>query len=223
MKSYFPNIERIRYEGPSSKDPLSFKHYHAEAKVGDKTMAEYLRFSVVYWHTFCAEGLDPFGLPTLSRPWNEADTPMQAAEQKLHAAFEFCQKIGAPYYCFHDRDIAPEGETLKESHENLEKICKRGRQLQDDTGIKLLWGTANLFSHSRYMCGAATNPDPHVFAYAASQVKKMLEMTHMLGGENYVFWGGREGYETLLNTNMKREQEHLAAFLHMAVDYAKEI
>ncbi len=223
MIKYFLNIEKIQYEGTHSKNPLSFKHYNPQEMVGDKTMEDHLRFSIAYWHTFCGEGLDPFGLPTLRRPWNQANSAMVAAEQKLHAAFEFFQKMGAKYYCFHDRDMAPEGETLQESNEHLEKMCKLALQLQNDTGVKLLWGTANLFGHPRYMCGAATNPDPHVFAYAASQVKKMLEMTHMLGGENYVFWGGREGYESLLNTDMKREQEHFAAFLHMAVDYAREI
>jgi xylose isomerase len=223
MNKYFSEIIKIAYEGPQSKNALSFKQYNAGEKIGDKTMAEHLRFSIAYWHSFCGEGLDPFGLPTLGRPWNRAVSPMSAAEQKLQAAFEFITKIGAKYYCFHDRDLAPEGKTLQESHANLEKMCKLALQMQKDTGTKLLWGTANLFSHPRYMCGAATNPDPHVFAYAAAQVKKMLEMTHMLGGENYVFWGGREGYETLLNTDMKREQEHFAAFLHMAVDYAREI
>ena len=223
MQKYFPKIEKIRYEGADSKNPLSFKQYDPNAKIGDQTMEEHLRFSIAYWHTFCGEGLDPFGLPTLQRPWNKAGSAMEAAEQKLHAAFEFFQKIGARYYCFHDRDIAPEGNNLKESNANLEKICKMALQLQHNSGVQLLWGTANLFGHPRYMCGAATNPDPHVFAYGASQVKKMLEMTHMLGGENYVFWGGREGYETLLNTDLKREQEHSATFLHMAADYAQEI
>jgi len=223
MNKYFLNIEKVQYEGSNSKNPLSFKHYNPPEKVGEKTMAEHLRFAIAYWHTFCGEGLDPFGWPTLQRPWNRAASSMAAAEQRLHAAFEFITKIGAKYYCFHDRDLAPEGSTLKESNANLEKMCKMALQMQKDTGVKLLWGTANLFSHPRYMCGAATNPDPHVFAYAASQVKKMLEMTHLLGGENYVFWGGREGYETLLNTDMKREQEHFAALLHKAVAYAKEI
>jgi xylose isomerase len=191
--------------------------------VGGKTMAEHLRFAIAYWHTFCSLGTDPFGVGTAVRPWNEASSSMEATEKKLQAAFEFFQKLGIDYYCFHDRDIAPEGGSLSESNTNLERICKHALQLQKDTGIKLLWGTANLFTNPRYMCGAATNPDPHVFAYAAAQVKKMLEMTLMLGGENYVFWGGREGYDTLLNTDLKRELDHLASFLHMAVDYAKEI
>lgn len=223
MNKFFAEIAPIRYEGPDSKNALSFKQYNPAEKIGQQTMAEHLRFAIAYWHSFCGEGLDPFGQPTLRRPWLQAASAMAAAEQKLQAAFEFITKIGAPYYCFHDRDLAPEGKSLSESHANLEKMCKQALQMQKDTGVKLLWGTANLFSHPRYMCGAATNPDPQVFAYAAAQVKKMIEMTHMLGGENYVFWGGREGYETLLNTDMKREQEHFAAFLHMAVDYAKEI
>lgn len=223
MKEYFPNIDIVNYEGYASSNPLSFKFYNSSEKVGDKTMAEHLRFAISYWHTFCGTGLDPFGNQTLMRPWNDVSEPMAAAEEKLFAAFEFFQKIGAEYYCFHDRDMAPEGKTLAESHDNLEKICKMALQLQKDSEVKLLWGTANLFSHPRYMCGAATNPDPKVFAVAGAQVKKMLEVTLMLGGENYVFWGGREGYESLLNTDMKREQEHFAKFLHMALDYAKEI
>ena len=223
MREYFPNISRIKYEGPDSKNPLSFKHYNASEKVGDKTMAEHLRVAVAYWHTFCATGSDPFGNQTMFRPWDEGASEMEKAEKKLQAAFEFFTKLGVDYYCFHDRDIAPDGKDLSESNARLEKMCKMALQLQKDTGVKLLWGTANLFSSPRYMCGASTNPDPHVFAYAASQVKKMLEMTKMLGGVNYVFWGGREGYETLLNTDMKRELDHLAKFLHMAVDYKKEI
>jgi xylose isomerase len=223
MPEFFPGIKKIEYEGIDSRNPLAFRHYDATQKVGDKTMAEHFRFAVAYWHTFCAVGNDPFGVGTAVRPWNASGSPMQAAEDKLHAAFEFFSKLGAPYYCFHDRDIAPEGDSLSEANSNLEKICSKALQLQKDSGMKLLWGTANLFTNPRYMCGAATNPDPHVVACAAVQVKKMLEMTKMLGGENYVFWGGREGYESLLNTDMKRELDHLAAFLHMAVDYAREI
>ncbi len=222
MKTFFPQIEKIQYEGPASANPLAFQFYDAGAKIGDRSMQEHLRFSIAYWHTFCGTGSDPFGAKTLDRPWN-AVAGMPGAEAKLYAAFEFFQKIGVEYYCFHDADMAPEGDSLQEFQLNLESMCKLTLQLQKDTGVKLLWGTANLFSHPRYMCGAATNPDPHVFACAAAQVKKMLEMTHMLGGENYVFWGGREGYSTLLNTDMQREQEHFAKFLHMAVDYAKEI
>ena len=214
--NYFPNIAKIEYEGPDSKNPFAFKHYNAGARVGGKTMAEHLRFSIASWHTFCGTGADPFGTGTALRPWKDA-------EQRVDAAFEFFTRLGVGYYCFHDRDFAPEGVDLPETHRILERICKRALEHQKNTGVKLLWGTANLFTHPRYMCGAATNPDPLVFAHAASQVKRMMEMTHMLGGENYVFWGGREGYDTLLNTDLKREQEHFAAFLHMAADYARQI
>jgi xylose isomerase len=223
MPEVFSGISKIVYEGPESGNPLAFKHYNAAQQVGGKSMAEHFRFSVAYWHTFCGVGVDPFGVGTANRPWHAAGSAMPAAEQKLQAAFELFTKLGVEYYCFHDRDIAPEGKDLAETNKNLEAICSQALQMQKDTGVKLLWGTANLFSNPRYMCGAATNPDPHVFAYAASQVKKMLEMTKFLGGSNYVFWGGREGYDSLLNTDMKRELEHLAAFMHMAVDYAKEI
>src|SRR5262245_2265150 len=216
MNKFFQNIPKIEYEGPDSKNPLAFKHYNPSARIGDKTMAEHLRFSVAAWHTFCGTGADPFGVGTASRPWK---TP----EDRIDAAFEFFTKLGAGYYCFHDRDFAPEGANLGETHRILERLARRLLDRQKETGVKLLWGTANLFTHPRYMCGAATNPDPLVFAHAASQVKRMLEVTQMLGGENYVFWGGREGYDTLLNTNLKREQEHFAAFLHMAADYAREI
>lgn len=223
MAVYFPTIETIPYEGPDSKNPFSFRHYKADQKIGEKTIEEHLRIAVSYWHTFCGTGGDPFGSQTLFRAWNEAATPQIADEQRLDAAFELFTKLGVKYYCFHDRDIASEGKSLKETNEHFEKICKKALEKQKETGVKLLWGTANLFSHPRYMCGASTNPDPHVFAFAAAQVKKAIEMTHFLGGENYVFWGGREGYETMLNTDMKREQEHLALFMHLAVDYAKEI
>ncbi len=182
-----------------------------------------MRFSIAYWHSFRGVGADPFGPGTIVRPWEKGKDPVSIAKTRMDAAFEFFTKIQAPFYAFHDRDIAPEGATLAESNRNLDKIVAHAKGLQKATGVKLLWGTANLFSNPRYMCGAATNPDAHVFAYAAAQVKKALEVTKELGGENYVFWGGREGYETLLNTNLKREQDHLAAFLHMAVDYAKKI
>ncbi|MFO7869831.1 MAG: xylose isomerase, partial [Kiritimatiellia bacterium] len=191
--------------------------------VGGRTMKEHLRFAVAYWHTFKGTGADPFGAPTYVRPWDASSDPMQAAEDTMRAAFEFVSKLGAPYYCFHDADIAPEGENLKETRARLDKIADLALDLQKDTGIKLLWNTSNMFSHPRFAHGAGTNPDAHVFAYAGSQVKKMLEVAVKLGAENYVFWGGREGYETLLNTDMKRELDHLARFLHMAVDYAKEI
>jgi xylose isomerase len=186
-------------------------------------MSEHLRFSIAYWHSFRGTGSDPFGPGTIVRPWESGKDPVSVAKLRLEAAFEFHQKIRAPFWAFHDRDIAPEGSTLAQSNQHLDAVVAHAKQLQKATGVKLLWGTANLFSNPRYMCGASTNPDAHVFAYAAAQVKKALEITQELGGENYVFWGGREGYETLLNTNLKREQDHLAAFLHMAVDYAKSI
>ena len=222
-KAHFPKIKTIRYEGPQSTNPLAFRYYNPDEKIEGKTLKEAMRFSIAYWHAFRGVGADPFGPGTIVRPWEKGKDPVSIAKVRMDAAFEFFQKIQAPFYCFHDRDIAPEGRTLAESNKILDKIVAHAKGLQKATGVKLLWGTANLFSNPRFMCGAATNPDAHVFAYAAAQVKKALEVTKTLGGENYVFWGGREGYETLLNTNLKREQEHLAAFLHMAVDYAKEI
>ena len=224
MKTYFPDIpDKILFEGPASKNPLAFKYYNPSQIVGQKIMAEHLRFSVAYWHTFKGTGMDPFGAATFRRPWNMGKTPMAQAQNTLQAAFEFVQKLGVPFYCFHDRDLAPEGETFSESCQNLETMVAKAKKLQEETGIKLLWGTANLFSHPRYAHGAATNPDAHVFAYATAQVKHAITATRELGGSNYVFWGGREGYETLLNTDMKREQEQMARFFHMAVDYAKQI
>jgi xylose isomerase len=216
-------FKTIPYEGPSSDNPLAFKHYNPGEIIGGKKLKDQLRFSIAYWHSFRGVGLDPFGPGTIVRPWEKGKDPVSIAKARMDAAFEFFTKIQAPFYAFHDRDIAPEGRTLAESNRNLDKVVAHAKALQKSTGVKLLWGTANLFSNPRYMCGAATNPDAHVFAYAAAQVKKALEVTKTLGGENYVFWGGREGYETLLNTNLKREQDHLAAFLHMAVDYAKQI
>lgn len=182
-----------------------------------------MRFSVAYWHAFRGVGLDPFGAGTIVRPWEKGSDAISIAKKRMDVAFEFFQKLRVPFWCFHDRDIAPEGRTLRETNRNLDKLVAHAKKLQKATGVKLLWGTANLFSNPRYMCGASTNPNAAVFACAAAQVKKALEVTLELNGENYTFWGGREGYETLLNTNFKREQEHLAAFLHMAVDYAKEI
>ena len=224
MNRFFPEVQdRIPYEGAGSKNPLAFKYYEPTRMVGQKSMEDHLRFSVAYWHTLKATGIDPFGVGTFDRPWNRGAKPMEQAENTLEAAFEFSQKLGVPYYCFHDRDLAPEGETLSESCRNLEAMVEKAKQLQEDTGIRLLWGTANLFGHPRYAHGAATNPDAHVFAYAAAQVKHAIATTQALGGENYVFWGGREGYETLLNTDMKREQAQMARFFHMAVDYAKLI
>ncbi len=222
-KSFFPKIPVIPYEGPGSDNPLAFKHYNPDEVIDGKSMKDHLRFSIAYWHSFRGAGTDPFGSATISRKWEGNSDLVSTAKTRMEAAFEFFQKIQAPFYCFHDRDIAPEGKTLAQSNRNLDAVVAHAKQLQKETGIHLLWGTANLFSNPRYMCGAATNPDASVFAYAAAQVKKALDVTKKLGGENYVFWGGREGYETLLNTNLKREMDHLAQFLHMAVDYAKQI
>ncbi len=223
MNTYFPDIAPIRFEGPDSRNPLAFKHYHADERVGDKTMAEHLRFAVCYWHTFKGAGADPFGPGTILRNYHRGDSPMQIAEQTLEAAFEFFTKLGVGFWCFHDRDIAPEADSLAETNQRLDHIVARAKQLQADTGVKLLWGTTNAFSHRRFMAGAATNPSPAVFAYAASQVKKAMEITHELGGAGYVFWGGREGYDTLLNTNMQRELDHMARFLHMAAEHKQKI
>lgn len=221
--AHFRGIGRIPYEGPRSGTALAFKHYDPTERIDGKTLKEHLRFSIAYWHAFRGVGSDPFGPGTIVRPWESGKDPVSVAKVRMDAAFEFFTKIESPFWCFHDRDIAPEGRSLAESNRHLDKLVAHAKQLQKATGVKLLWGTANLFSNPRYMCGAATNPDAHVFAYAAAQVKKALEVTKELGGDNYVFWGGREGYETLLNTNLKREQDHLARFMHMAVDYAKAI
>jgi xylose isomerase len=221
--SHFPAIAPIRYEGAASGNALAFKHYNPTELVDGKSMKDHMRFGIAYWHSFRGTGSDPFGPGTIVRPWEKGKDPVSVAKVRMDAAFEFFQKIEAPFWCFHDRDIAPEGATLAQSNKNLEGLVAHAKQLQKATGVKLLWGTANLFSNPRFMCGAATNPDAHVFAYAAAQVKAAMDATLELGGENYVFWGGREGYETLLNTNLKREQDHLARFLHMAVDYAKSI
>ncbi len=223
MKTAFPNVKKIQYEGPKSKNPLAFKHYNANEKVAGKTMREHLRFAVVYWHTFRGTGSDPFGAGTMIRPWDDGTQSVKNAQNRVLAAFEFIDKLGAPYYCWHDRDVAPEGGSLAETNKNFDAVAKVLKDEQKRTGVKLLWGTANAFSHPRYAHGASTSCNADVFAYAAAQVKKAMEVTHELGGEGYTFWGGREGYQTLLNTDMKREQEHLAKFLHLAVDYKKKI
>ncbi len=219
----FPEIEKIRFEGPDSENPLAFRHYDANEIVEGKSMKEHLRFSVAYWHTFRGVGSDPFGPGTMLRPWEAANDSVENAINRVRVAFEFMEKLGASFYCFHDRDVAPESATLAESNRNLDAVVKVLREEQERTGVRLLWGTANLFSNPRYMHGAATSCNADAFAYAAAQVKKAIEVTKELGGQNYVFWGGREGYQNLWNTDMKREQEHLAAFLRMAVDFAKEI
>tara|TARA_B100001971_G_scaffold159879_1_gene149801 strand:- start:722 stop:2056 length:1335 start_codon:yes stop_codon:yes gene_type:complete len=221
-REYFPNVNKIVYEGPESSNPLAFKFYNEDQMVAGKSMYEHFRFSVAYWHTFCGTGGDPFGPGTKQFPWHESAEPMQASFDRLDAAFEFFTKLGVPFYCFHDRDIAPEGSSVEKSERNLKTLVQAAKQKQDESGVELLWGTANLFSHPRYMNGAATNPDFNVVAHAAAQVKAALDVTIFLGGKNYVFWGGREGYFSLLNTDMKRELDHLGAFLQKARDYGRE-
>lgn len=223
MEEVFRGIPGIPYEGRESKNPLAFKYYNPVEIVGDKSMQEHLRFSVAVWHTFTGTGSDPFGDAAFVRSWNKYPDPMDRAKARMRAAFEFFAKLRVPYFCFHDRDIAPEGETLAGTNKNLEEMADYIKELMQGSSVKVLWGTANLFSHPRFVHGAATSPNADVFAYAAAQVKKAMEVTQKLGGENYVFWGGREGYETLLNTNMELELDNLARFLHMAVDYAREI
>ncbi|HMN43225.1 MAG TPA: xylose isomerase [Povalibacter sp.] len=220
---FFPGIGRIPFEGPQSDNPLAFKYYDADRRIGDRTMREHLRFAVCYWHTFTGAGADPFGVGTRVFGWDRAVDPMDAATLRMDAAFEMFTKLGVPYYCFHDRDMAPAGETVADSERNLARMVERAARLQQQTGVRLLWGTANLFSHPRYMCGAATNPDFAVLTHAAAQVKAALDATVALGGENYVFWGGREGYSTLLNTDTARELDHMAKFLAAARDYGRRI
>lgn len=217
------NIEKIEYSGKDSKNPLSFKYYNPEEKIFGKKMSEHLRFSVAFWHTFNANGTDMFGVGTMVRPWDKYTEPMDKAKAKVDALIEFTSKLGIEYFCFHDRDIAPEGKNLRETNKNLDIVVDYLKQRMKESGLKLLWGTANLFSNPRFVHGAATSCNADVFAYAAAQVKKAIEITKELGGENYVFWGGREGYETLLNTDMKLELDNLARFLSMAVDYAAKI
>ena len=223
MTGYFKDIPAISYGGPASTTPLSFRHYDKNRVVLGKRMEEHLRFAVCYWHNFAWTGSDPFGGATFERPWFQGGTPMELAKVKAQNAFDFFSKLGAPYYCFHDRDVAPEGATPRESHENfLQMVDVLGEQ-QQRTGLKLLWGTANLFSHRRFMSGAASNPNPALFAMAASQVRDAMDATLKLGGENYVLWGGREGYETLLNTKLGQELDQLGRFLNMAVEYKHKI
>ncbi|MFO0956167.1 MAG: xylose isomerase [Isosphaeraceae bacterium] len=224
MTEFFPEVPaRIPFGGPKSRNPLEFKHYNADEVVGGKTMRDHLRFSVVYWHTMVNPLSDPFGPGTALRPWDDGTPTVANAINRARVMFEITSKLGCPFYAFHDRDVAPEGATLKESHANLDKVAKALKDEQERTGVELLWGTANLFSNPRYMHGAATSPNVEVYAFAAAQVKKAMEVTHALGGHGYTFWGGREGYQTLLNTDMKRELDHLGRFLHMAVDFKKEI
>lgn len=218
---FFPQIDRIPFEGKGSDNPLAFKYYDSEKVIAGKSMEDHFKFAIAYWHTLCGTGGDPFGAPTKVFPWLERKDPIEQAKQKMDAAFEFITKIGAPYYCFHDFDLIDEGDTLAESQQRLEAITDYALEKQQQSGVKLLWGTANLFSNPRYMNGAMTNPDFDVVAFAGAQVKHALDATIKLGGENYVFWGGREGYMSLLNTDMKKELDHMAQFLHMAKDYAR--
>lgn len=223
MPSAFSKFPKISYEGPQSKNPLAYKHYNPSELIEGKSMADHLRFSVVFWHTMRGSGSDMFGWGTAIRPWELGEGTVAAAQKRARALFEFVEKLGVPFYAFHDRDVAPHGKTLAESNKNLDAVAKVLKEEQKRTGIKLLWGTAQLFVHPRFMHGAATSCNADVFAYAAAQVKKAMEVTHELGGEGYVFWGGREGYSTLLNTDLEREMDHLGAFLHMAADYKKQI
>jgi xylose isomerase len=219
----FAGIEPVRYQGPQATQSLAFRYYDKDRVVRGKRMEDHLRMATCYWHTFTWNGFDIFGAGTFNRPWHREGDAVEIATQKAAAAFELFEKIGIPFFTFHDRDVAPEGSTLAESHGVLDRLVDVVGAHMQRTGVKLLWGTANLFSHPRYMSGAATNPDPEVFAYAAAQVKKALEVTHRLGGANYVLWGGREGYETLLNTDMKRELDQLGRFMNLVVEHKHKI
>ncbi|WP_343701906.1 xylose isomerase [Chitinophaga sp.] len=221
-KTYFPSVGKIQYEGPKSDNPLAYKWYDETKQINGKSLRELFKFAVSYWHTFCGTGGDPFGPGTKAFPWLTAADPVQQAKDKMDAAFEFITKLGVPYYCFHDIDLVDEGSSLTQYESHMQQIVEYAKQKQQASGVKLLWGTANVFSNPRYMNGASTNPDFAVVAYAGTQVKNALDATIALGGENYVFWGGREGYMTLLNTNMKRELDHLGRFLGMARDYARK-
>lgn len=220
--TFFEKVDQIKYEGPNSKNPFSFKYYNPEEMISGKTMEEHMRFAVSYWHTFTGEGSDPFGQSTMVRPYNQF-SGMDLAKARVEASFEFFEKLNVPYFCFHDYDVAPEADSLRETYKNLDVIVALIKDYLKTSKTKLLWNTANMFSHPRWLHGAATSPNADVFAIAAAKVKKGLEIAKELDAENYVFWGGREGYETLLNTDMKLELDNLARFFHMAVDYAKEI
>lgn len=223
MAEYFSNVPKIKYEGKDSKNPLAFKYYNPDEVVGGKTMKEHLRFTMSYWHTLTANGSDPFGVGTYQKPWDNETDQIKLAKMRMEAAFEFMDKLGIDYFAFHDRDIAPEGKDLAETNKILDEIVAYCKELMAKHNKKLLWGTANMFNNPRFVHGASTSCNADVFAYAAAQVKKALEITKELGGENYVFWGGREGYETLLNTDLGLELDNFARFLHMAVDYARKI
>lgn len=223
-EQFFNNVKKIQFEGANSTNPLAFRHYDENKIVLGKTMKEHLRFAACYWHNFCSTGFDIFGEGTFDRPWIQpTGNQLQLAEQKAKVAFEFFEKLGAPFFCFHDADIAPEGSSLKEFHSNVNHIADIFEKEMDRTGVKLLWGTANLFSNARFCAGGSTNPNPELYAYAAAQVKHAMDVTHRLGGENYVLWGGREGYDTLLNTNLKQEGEQYARFLKMVIEHKNKI
>lgn len=222
MKNYFKEIPKIKFEGKESKNPLAYRWYEENRIVGEKSMKDHFRFAVAYWHSLCGNGSDPFGDPTRPMPWLNSRDPYQKAKDKMDAAFEFFDKLGVSFYCFHDVDLIDEGESVAEYEKRVQFITDYALEKQNEYGIKLLWGTANLFSHPRYMNGAATNPDFRVVARAAVQIKTALDATIKLGGQNYVFWGGREGYLSLLNTDMKKELDHMARFLHMAKDYGRK-
>lgn len=219
---YFKSLKQVTYEGLESDNPLAFRWYNSQQVIAGKTMAEHFKFACAYWHSFNGDGGDPFGGATHHFPWDRQADPLARAKDKMDAAFEFMTKLQMPYYCFHDVDLIDFSNDIEKNEQGLQSMVEYAKGKQQESGIKLLWGTANLFSHSRYMNGAATNPDFHVLAHGAAQVKAAIDATIALGGENYVFWGGREGYMSLLNTNMKREQEHLAKFLHLAKDYARK-
>jgi xylose isomerase len=221
-REYFPGIGKIKFEGTQSDNPLAFKWYDEQRIIAGKPMKDVMRYAVAYWHSFCNTGGDPFGPGTRQFAWDQASDAIDRAKDKMDAAFEFITKMGIPYYCFHDIDLVDEGHTIGEYERRMQSITDYAKQKQAASGVKLLWGTANVFSNPRYMNGASTNPDFQVVAWAGTQVKNALDATIALGGENYVFWGGREGYMTLLNTDMKREQDHLARFLHTAKDYARK-
>lgn len=220
-KEFFPQIEKIKFEGTASKNPMAFHYYEPERMVHGRKMKDWFKFSMAWWHTLCAEGGDQFGGGTKTFPWNEGATPLERGKNKMDAGFEIMQKLGINYYCFHDIDLVEEGSSIEEYESNLKAIVEYARQKQEETGIKLLWGTANVFGNKRYMNGASTNPDFSVAARAMLQIKNAIDATIALGGENYVFWGGREGYMSLLNTDMKREKSHMATMLRMARDYAR--
>lgn len=223
MTEIFSEVKKIKYEGSGSDNPMAFKSYNPDEVIAGKKMADHLRFAAAYWHTFQATGSDPFGPGTAIRPWDNVSDKMELAKLKVEANFELCEKLGVPFFCFHDRDISPEADTLKETNKRLDEIVAVIKERMKSSPVKLLWGTTNAFSNPRFVHGASTSPNADVFAFASAQVKKAMEITFELGGQNYVFWGGREGYETLLNTNLKLELDNMGRFLGMAVDYAKEI